>query len=120
MKMFRVQVFTEEYAVNLYIGTREECIKEAAKYTTLSPKTLERNFSGRGLTYNLYPDKHPLLMIDGDMPAQVALATIAHEAIHAIDYMMEHIGIDTKESEFRAHGVSVILRTVFKYILKKK
>ena len=122
MKKYRVPIFTEEYAVWVYIGTVKECVKEGAKYTTYSPTTLAREFDGRrGLAYNLFTsvNKNPLVLVDGDLPVPTAIATLTHEAIHAIDFTMEHLGIDTKETEFRAHAVGAIMRTVLKDILKK-
>jgi hypothetical protein len=115
LKKHRISIFTEEYAVNVVIGKRSEVIKALAGYTTYSPKTITKDFGNlRGIVYNVYPDKHPIIGIDGDLNAITQIATIAHEAIHAIDYMMDYIGIDAKETEFRGHGVATILRTIFK------
>ena len=114
MKKYRIPIFTEEYAVNVVIGKRNEVIKAIAKYTTYSPKTITKEFTGRGIAYNVYPDKHPIIGIDGEVKATTQIATIAHEAIHAIDYLMEYIGIDLKETEFRGHAVATILRKIIK------
>jgi hypothetical protein len=114
MKKYRIPIFTEEYAVNVVIGKRNEVIKELAKYTTYSPKTITKDFNGRGICYNCYPDKHPIIGIDEELNALTQIATIAHEAIHAIDYMMDCLGIDAKETEFRGHGVATILRNILR------
>jgi hypothetical protein len=120
MKKYRIPIFTEEYAVNVVIGTREQVIKALAKYTTYSPKTIKKDFENqRGIVYNCYPDKHPIIGIDGELNAITQIATIAHEAIHAIDYLMGYIEIDAKETEFRGHGVATILRTILKHSLTK-
>ena len=60
---------------------------------------------------------HPLIVIDGDIPANHALATIAHEAAHALDYIIEFIGMDDRSGEFRAHGIAEIMRQTTKVIL---
>ena len=120
MKKFRISIFTEEYAVNVYIGNRDELIKNGAIYTTYSPKTIRGDFNGRGICYNVYPDKHPLVLVDGNLNFQIQLATLTHEAIHAVDYLMDYIKIDMKESEFRAHAVATILRTILNKIVKTK
>lgn len=112
MKKYRIPIFTEEYSVNLVIGKREEVEKELSKYTTYSPKTIKKDFNGRGICYNCYPEKHPIIGIDGNLKVGTQIATLAHESIHAIDYLMEYIGIDSKETEFRGHGVATILRKV--------
>ena len=114
MKKYRVQIFTEEYAVNVFIGKRDWCIKEGAKYTTYSPRTIKKDFTGRGITYNVFPEKNPLILIDGELKATTQIATIAHEAIHAIDYMMDYLNIDSKETEFRGHAVACLLRSILK------
>ena len=120
MKKYQIPIFTEEYAINVVIGKRDDVIKEIAKYTTYSPKTIKADFAGRGITYNCYPDKNIIIGIDGDLNAIIQIATIAHEAIHAIDYLMDYVRIDAKETEFRAHGVATILRTIFKKVIKIK
>ena len=112
MKKYRIPIFTEEYAINVVIGKRNEVIRELAKYTTYSPKTIIKDFDGRGITYNVYPEKHPIIGIDGDIKAITQIATMAHEAIHAIDFLMEHLSIDLKETEFRGHAVATILRKI--------
>lgn len=113
MKKYRIPIFTEEYAVNVFIGKKDEVIKALAKYSTYSPKTITKDFTGRGITYNLYPDKHPIIGINGELKAIQQIATLAHEAVHAIDYLMDYLGIGN-ESEFRAHGVATILRNIIK------
>jgi len=115
MRKYRIPIFTEEYAVNVIIGNRQQVIREIAKYTTYSPKTITKEFTGRGITYNCYPDnKHPIIGVDGELKATTQIATLVHESIHAIDYLMEYLGIDLKETEFRGHGVATILRKIIK------
>ena len=120
MKKFKVLIFTEEYSVNVLIGARIELKNELRKYTGFSMKSIERDFDGRGITYNCYPEKHPIIAIDGDLIIPVCLATLAHESVHALDYLMAHISINANETEFRAHGVAAIFRVVLENILKKK
>lgn len=113
MKKYRIPIFTEEYAVNVVIGKRNEVIKAIAKHTTYSPKTIEREFIGRGICYDVYPDSNPIIGIDGELKAIPQIATIAHEAIHSIDFMMNYLKLGD-DTEFRAHGVATILRRILK------
>lgn len=119
MRHYRIPIFTEEYAVHVLVGKRPEIVTAIAKYTTYSRKTIERDFGGRGVTYNVYPDKHPIIGIDGDLKPHIAVATLAHEASHAIHYLERHIGLDDSSDEFRAHGIATILRTVLKSAFAK-
>lgn len=116
VKKLKVPIFTEEYYITVFIGKRDELIKAAAKYTTYSPKTVEFDFKGRGLTYNCFPELHPLILVDGDLPHTISIPTLAHEASHALDYIQEYLGMDDKSGEFRAHGISAILRAIYKII----
>lgn len=121
MKKIRVPILNSEYAVNVYIGKKEDLIKAGAKYTTYSPKTIKRDFENRrGIAYNLFPDLNPLILIDGDMNWYDSLASLAHEASHAIYFIEEYLGINDKGDEFRAHGISAIMRCVGKTFKLKK
>jgi hypothetical protein len=120
MKKKKIQILNNEYAVNVFIGKKDELIKEGAKYTTYSPKTIARELENRrGLSYNLFPDLDPVILIDGDLPAISALASLAHESSHALDFIAEFLGIDDKGGEFRAHGIGAIMRQVGELIKLK-
>ena len=65
MKKFRVPVFTEEYAINVCLGTRKEILKEAAKYLEHG---VEKEFAySRGMCWDCFPDKNPLIIVDSDL-----------------------------------------------------
>lgn len=120
MKKIRVPIFTEEYAVNIYIGTRKEIVSSAAKYMKCSVKAVENDFSRmRGMAWNCFPELNPLVIVDGDLPAPVALATLAHEASHALDFIEKNIGVSDGNGEFHGHGIAAIMRATGKIILKK-
>ena len=116
MKKYKVQILTEEYSVNVFIGTKDECVREGARYTSFSQSNISDDFQGRGCAYCLYPKKHPLILIDGSLDKATAIATLAHEANHAMDYLMGYVKINS--DEFRSHGIAAILRTVLKSIIK--
>lgn len=121
MRKFNVRIFTEEYAVNVYFGPVKELSKAAARYMSCSAKTVEKHFQNhRGVAWNCFPEKHPLIAVDGDLPWNISLATLSHEASHAMDYIRENIGIEDKSGEFHAHGIATIMRSVLKKIKPKK
>lgn len=115
MKKVKIPILNSEYSVNVFIGKKAELIKEGAKYTTYSPKTITRELENRrGLAYDLFPDLNPLILIDGDQPVYSALATLAHESSHAVSFIEKFLGIEDKNDEFRGHGIGAIMRAVGK------
>lgn len=117
MKKVKVPILNSEYSVNVCVGNKAELIKEGAKYTTYSPKTIARDLDNRrGLAYDLFPDLDPIILIDGDQPAYSALATLAHESSHAVSFIENHLGIKDTNDEFRGHGIGAIMRAVGKTI----
>lgn len=121
MKKYTVPIFTSEYFVTVLLGKREEICKEGAKIAKEPLEKFTKEFNWRGQAHNLLPKwKYPLIIVDWDLPAHIALSTLAHEAIHALDYIVEYLGMQDISGEFIAHGVGEIMRTVTKDILKKK
>jgi len=121
MKKYKVPLLTEEYFATVYIGSKKDLIAPIAKHLECSKQLAEQNFStARGITYNLYPDYNPLICVDGDLPYYEALATLAHEASHVMEYLTQHIGIEDSSGEFRAHGVAAIMRIVGKDLYPTK
>lgn len=119
MKKIRVPIFTEEYAINVYIGKEDEMLKAASKYMKCSFNATKNQFEGnRGMAWNCFPEWNPLIGINGELPFRIALATLAHEACHAMDYIIEKIGINDRSGEFRCHGISAVMREVCKTFKK--
>lgn len=119
MKKYIVNVFTEEYAVNVIIGKYSELVRELSKYTTYSPKTIAKDLKNRrGVCYDLFPEKNPVVAIDGELPYNISLPTLAHETIHAVDSIADYLGIKN-DTEFRGHCVACVMRTVLKGIKLK-
>lgn len=121
MKKYIVPIFTSEYFVTVLIGKREEICKEGAKIAEETLDKFTKEFNGRGQAQNLLPKwKYPLIIVDWDLPAHIAFSTLAHEAVHALDYISHYLGMEDMSGEFVAHGVAEIMRTVTKDILSKK
>ncbi|ABE61206.1 hypothetical protein Nham_0310 [Nitrobacter hamburgensis X14] len=119
MKKILVPIFTEEYKIWVYIGSRAELVKAAAKYIGETEAKFDKEFVGRGQALD-YIDKglYPLIIVDGRLPVRTALATLAHEASHSMDSLERYIGIKDKHGEFRAHGIAAVVRTVSKHLQK--
>lgn len=116
MKSLKVPIFTEEYAIEVRIGKKKDILKSAAKYLGVSLKAIENDYGNcRGRAWNsldsVYGVKNPIIVIDGDLPYHVAVATIAHEASHAMDFIEDFIGINDKNGEFHGHGIAAVIRT---------
>ena len=120
----KIRVFTEEYRINVFIGTRDEIVSAAARYLKAQKKDIARQFgSCRGFAWNCLAfeenKRQPLIIVDGDLPEHIALATLAHEASHAMDYIASHISLNDRSGEFHAHGIAAVMRGCGKYIFKK-
>lgn len=109
MKKFRVPIFTDQYAVNVFIGEREKLIKAAAKYSHNTKEQVEKWFANNGgLTFLT---STPLIIVHKKKDTTI---TLAHEASHAMDFIHNRIKMNDTSGEFRAHGIAAILRGVQK------
>ncbi len=116
MKKYKVQIYTDEYSVDVYIGSPKELDTHLKR--TLNPKDYDKYpFDGkqhRGRAFNCLPKHNPFIVIDGDLGYFEAMGTLAHEASHAMDYISEFIGVDDVSGEFKAGGIGAIVRGVTK------
>ena len=125
MTQLKVPIFTEEYSIVVCVGKREEILKSAAKYLGVSLQAVKNDFGTcRGRAWNaldeVYGKKNPIIVIDGDYPAKVSLATIAHESSHAMDFIEDFIVINDRNGEFHAHGIAAVMRAVGNILKLKK
>lgn len=123
MKEIIIPIYTEEYKVVVVMGNVQELAKYAAKNCKGwdYERALEECQNNRGTTWLRLPARHPLITLDSDLPWQQGLATLAHEACHAIGAIMEHLGIkDEPGGEFMGHGVGAVIRHCIKYIKVKE
>ena len=98
----KVPIFTENYFITVEITKGE------------LPKRGEGGYRGRA--YNKFPDNNPLIILSGDFPYSEALATVAHEASHCMDYIEDYLGLSDPSGEFHAHGIGAVMRAVGKLI----
>lgn len=117
IKRYEVLILNDEYSVVVVLGSLKELNEYGSKYVNDTV-----NVTGRGLTLLTLESGHskpPLILVDSDLPASVALATLAHEAVHAVDDVIGYTGIKDSSGEFMAYSVGAIMRVVGGRIMKK-
>ena len=118
MKKIHIPLFNDEYALNVYIGTKEELIKHGAKYLEIDEKEVKYKVNTtKGSAWNALVmdcNCNPLILINGELDWHYSLSTLAHEACHGADYIMDYIGMVDESGEFRAHTVGAVMRHFFK------
>lgn len=112
MKKIKIPILTDEYLVELYIGSIDELAQSGMRYLEKSEKEMKEILSGKkGITANcLIIGKHPIIMINDNYSKNDIIATVAHEAAHAVDCVIDFVSIDDNNQEFLAHGIGVIVR----------
>lgn len=120
MKVIEIPAFTDEYKIIVAIGT----IKELPKYIVKNvegwslEEAEEQVKRTRGTVWdrlNGSQCKNPLITIDGDLPFDIALATLAHETSHAASYIMSYLHLEDPSDEFKANIISTVLRNTVKH-----
>lgn len=113
MKHIEVPILNDEYHVDVYWNyTAEQAIKEARiifKDDTIPDNCFDDN-RGRCLSRDNY---HPAIFIIIPTSDKHFHATLAHEAVHAIDYIWVDIGEKTGDEIF-AHSVGAVVAAVTK------
>ena len=124
MKKHIVPILTEQYKIVVLIGERKELVKVGAKYLRKTEQEVEKFFGqtmSRGCaidTFSMGLLLHPLILVDGDFPANQSVGTLAHEASHCMDFITERLGIDDRSGEIQAHGIASVMRHCLKYLNK--
>lgn len=113
-----VPIFNHEYKVVVCWGDLKHLHKTLIDHhynpdhvtkTFLKEQTEER----RGVTFREHRC-YPTIWINSDLPATDALGTLAHEAVHAVDFTFQAIDEDLIHSEIFAHSVGAIVRETTK------
>lgn len=108
----RVPVLTEEYCVHVFVGDPVS-IKRAAhahlRKLGLRNVTLLGEIE-RGIVWRTLPDCNPIIGVNSALSPLDAIATLAHEASHAMGHIAQHTELDDDKGEFRAHGVGAVIR----------
>lgn len=109
-KFFEVAIMNNEYKVYVHIGDREKTNKKLCKYFGQEMQYIDN--LNRGKTWH-NPEYHPCIWVDDKLDKKTFSATLAHEAIHAVSYIMDYCKMDPRDTtgnEFLAHSVAAIMR----------
>ena len=113
-----VPIFNHEYKVVVCWGDLKHLHKTLLDHhytpdhvtkTFLKEQTEER----RGVTFREHRC-YPTIWINSELPVTDALGTLAHEAVHAVDFTFQAIDEDLIHSEIFAHSVGAIVRETTK------
>lgn len=73
----------------------------------------EQSENRRGVTFREHRC-YPTIWLNADLPATDAIGTLAHEAVHAVDFIFQALDEDLIHSEIFAHSVGAIVRETTK------
>lgn len=113
-----VPIFNHEYKVVVCWGDLKHLHKTLLDHhynpdhvtkTFLKEQTEER----RGVTFRGHRC-YSTIWINANLPVYEALGTLAHEAVHAVDFTFQAIDEDLIHSEIFAHSVGAIVRETTK------
>ena len=116
-KSKEICILNDEYKVVVVLGGEKEVRKCLSDYGY--PKDFDLELDGkRGMTY--YSETcHPVIALPRMPKTAEEIGTLAHEAVHAVDDIMEHIREGATQEVF-AHSVGAVVRGVLKWKKKKK
>lgn len=116
-KHIKINILNEEYWVDVLLGDKEKSWKLIRKWHKDADK--EWIFSNRG--FNLYNNgeiQNPTIWVGLHPKDEHFYATIAHEAVHAIDHIYDLINEKTGREVF-AHCVGAVVAKVEDWVKKK-
>lgn len=80
----------------------------------------EQTENRRGVTFREHRC-YPTIWLDANLQASEAIGTLAHEAVHAVDFIFQAVDEDLIHSEIFAHSVGAVVRETLKAMkLEKK
>lgn len=118
MKSITVPIFNHEYKVVVCWGTVKQLRKELLDHhypedlvtkTFIEHQTEQR----RGATFREHRC-YSVIWVDADLPLSEMIGTLAHEAVHAVDFTFQAIDEDIYHSEIFSHAVGAIVRETIK------
>lgn len=110
VKSMYVPVFTEN-GVWVYYGawgSVNAAIERKFKKAKLDIEHIRAD-DERGATWNCYPEHDPIIGVENALRGLEAIAVLAHEASHAMDFISKRLGLNDASGEFRAHGIAAIV-----------
>ena len=117
-KSVTVPILNHEYKVVVCWGDLKQLRKTLTDhhynpdYVTKT-MLIEQTENRRGVTFREYRC-YPTIWLNADLLHTDALGTLAHEAVHAVDFIFESIDENMYHSEIFAHSVGAIVRETVK------
>ena len=111
MHEIKVPILNDEYYVYIIWGDLKKCV---AFINIMFGESFKENLfeNKRGkFFYNFNENIVPVIWL---RESDEMVATLAHEAVHAINYTFDFIG-ETESNEVFAHSVGAIVRSFIKY-----
>jgi hypothetical protein len=114
---YQCDILNDKYFVEVFIGS-EEGIKKELKIYFEGNDFQEENFDRMGLTFSK-ERYNPLIWINTKyVSGKIIYEVLAHEAYHAVDYILEDICSNHKDDEVIAHSIGAII-TKYNETIKK-
>jgi hypothetical protein len=110
-----VPILNDEYKVIVAVGNAKWCRQVAKKHGYKTGPMSLNDGSARGWTF-YQVNRHPLIWLLKPPITAEYIGTLAHEAIHAIDYIWM-VTNDVRTTEAFTHSVGAIVRMVMKEYL---
>lgn len=113
-----VPILNKEYKVVVCWGDLNQLRRVLLRYH-YNPDHVTETFlkdqtdSRRGLTFNEYRC-YPVIWVNYDIPSSEAIGTLAHEAVHAVEFIFQSLDENILHSEIFAHSVGAIVRETIK------
>ena len=111
MKNFSIEIpiLNDEQTIVVCWGSRVFLDKIASEYGY--EKRDIRLIKGSDGTTIDSPENYPIILLSREPKTAEDVGTLAHEAIHAMDFIFENIG-ESKKNEVFAYSVGAIVRKV--------
>lgn len=113
-KSITIPILNHEYKVVVCWGDLIHLKKTLTEHH-YNPDNITKTFleeqadKRRGVTFREHLC-YPTIWIGANLPASEAIGTLAHEAVHAVDFIFEALDENMYHSEIFAHSVGAIVR----------
>ena len=119
-KTVLIPILNNEYKVVVCLGDMKYLRKTLVRYN-YNPETVTESFLAEqtenrlGVTFR-ENRCYSVIWVNSDLSANDSIGTLAHEAVHAVDFIFEAIDENMYHSEIFAHSVGAIVRTTLESI----
>lgn len=121
MSSIEIPVLNNEYRVVVAFGDDAELRKTLRRYHYPLEDVRPPVVPGRGMCYS-NPSCHPVITLPSFPRTPEQIATLAHEAVHAVGAIFRHIGqpVGFENDEVFAHSVGAVVRVALSHKPKRQ